>query len=186
MPRCGSNEAQPGSDGCARLFSRTFWIRAGSPHTQAIQGRTHRLPLTRSDVRPSSKLTSATNASVHTLVSLPNLRGLSCNSARNCSSCSAPKACRGVWGRLEPFRNASTPRRLNALIASVTVSASQPRSAAMYEANLPRLLASTIWLRRSVNACEERGPASAASRPSLFSVYTNIGFLKDSINHTAS
>src|SRR4051812_34568780 len=43
-------------------------------------------PLTRSVVIPSTKLTSAARSSVHTLVGLPNVRGLWCSSARRCSS----------------------------------------------------------------------------------------------------
>jgi hypothetical protein len=49
-------------------------------------------PMMRSSVKPSSKLTSAANSSVHRLVSLPNFLGLWCKSSRKASAYSGSKA----------------------------------------------------------------------------------------------
>ena len=70
-------------------------------------------PLTRSAVIPSAKLTSAARSSVHTLVGLPNVRGLWCSSARSCSSATSSTFRWMVWGRLDPrVRHASSPASL--------------------------------------------------------------------------
>src|SRR5262249_40016175 len=50
--------------------------------------------LTRSAVKPCSKLTSAARSSVHRLVGLPKVRGLWCSSARRRSAPAASKAAR--------------------------------------------------------------------------------------------
>ena len=88
-------------------------------------------PVTRPAVTPCSKLTSAKRPNVHTLVSLPKLRGLCATTARRRSPAAESKAACGVCAAVERFVNASSPRSLNALIAAVTVSGSQPRSCAI-------------------------------------------------------
>src|SRR5437764_4745810 len=132
-------------------------------------------PLTRSAVSPWSKLTSAANSSVHTLVGLPKVRGLWCNSARRCSPRARSKATRKRWGREEPLRSAARPRALNAAIALRTVWASHPRWRAIWGACSPRALASRIWARRWTNASDERKPATNWARSASVTGRTYTG-----------
>ena len=122
--------------------------------------------LTCSGVTPCAKLTSAANSSVHTLVSLSKLRGLSCSSALSRSAWSASKARWLVCATDDPAVKASSPAWLKALMALRAVSVSQPNSAAIWEARLPLALASRIWQRRSTKASRERSPVVKPARSS--------------------
>ena len=133
--------------------------------------------LTNRGVIPVAKLTSAANVRVHTLVSLPNSRGLRCSKAFSASDRSAVKIASAVFGRLEPICRAESPCLLNDSIALRTVWSSQPRNSAMRGALSPRALAKIIWLRRTVKASDERNPDCSRRRSSSVSSRTKIGFL---------
>jgi hypothetical protein len=133
--------------------------------------------LTRSAVSPSSKLTSAASSSVQTLVGLPKVRGLWCNSARSRSRLASSNAVWRVWGRDDPGDNAARPRALNAWIALRTVCSPHPRCSAIAGTHSPRALASTICARRRVNASLVRSNASTCSRSTPLSSRTKIGGL---------
>src|SRR5215208_598569 len=113
-------------------------------------------PLTRSAVRPCSKLTSAANSKVQTLVGLSNVRGLWCSRARNCSARAASKATWLVCGQDEPRWSTASPTALKPLITLRTVWSSQPRAPAIAGARSPRALARMIWQRRRTKASAER------------------------------
>ena len=131
--------------------------------------------LTRSAVKPCSKLTSAARSSVHRLVGLPNVRGLWCSTPRSRSALAGSKAARLVFDRCEPRCRAAVPRALNAWIASRTVWSSQPRWRAIDGARSCRALASTIWHRRRTKASEERRPASTCARSASVISRTKMG-----------
>src|SRR5438067_3601515 len=142
-------------------------------------------PLTRSAVSPRSKLTSAANSRVHTLVGFPKVRGLWCNRARSASPRAASKATWNRWGRDEPRRSAAGPRALKATMALRTVWASQPRWRAIWGACSPRALASRIWDRRWTKASDERNPATNWARSASVTGRTYTGcFILLSITHT--
>ncbi len=131
--------------------------------------------LTRSVVNPSAKLTSATNSSVHTLVSFPYWRGLLCRISFKRSACALAKAADIRCGRRDLASSAFKPCALNALITRRTVSSSQPRFCSMVVACCLRSLANRIWQRRMTNALPERNPASICSRSASVKVRTNSG-----------
>src|SRR4030066_2011223 len=131
--------------------------------------------LTRSGVRPCSKLTSAANSRVHTPLGLPKGGGLWWSSSRKRSACSDGKATTIRWGRLERRWSAASPRELKALITSRTASSSQPRFWAIPVARWPRELASRIWQRRRTKASAERRLASNCSRSLSLRVLTKSG-----------
>src|SRR5215510_152430 len=149
---------------CQRTPSRSRAIRTVSS-------------LTRSAVKPCSKLTCAASSSLQTLVCFPYLRGLSCSSPFRRS---APSSLKALWtscGRLERRANTARPCALKARITSRTVSSLQPSACAIAGARSPRLLLNTIWLRRKTNAEPERSPASNWFRSSGVSSRTKIGGL---------
>ena len=131
--------------------------------------------LTRSAVNPSAKLTSATNSSVHTLVSFPYWRGLLCRISFKRSACSLAKAADVRCGRRDLASSAFNPCALNALMTRRTVSSSQPRFCSMVVACCPRSLANKIWQRRMTNALVDRNPASNCSRSASVMVRINSG-----------
>src|SRR5215207_2687799 len=110
----------------------------------------------RAEVSPRSKQTSAASSSVHTEVGLPKSRGDWCSRARNCSLRSWSKVLAALFGRRDCIRSAATPRCSNAGRMLSTAWTEQPTDWAIWLALWPRELASTIWQRRTVNACEER------------------------------
>jgi len=65
-------------------------------------------PLTRSSVKPSSKLASAAKSKVHKLLGLPKSLGLRWSISRKRSALSESKARWMVLGLEEPFLNASS------------------------------------------------------------------------------
>ena len=156
---------------CLALFQETF-NRFKACLTQSS--------LTRREVMPSAKLTSAANSSVHTLVSLPKSLGLRCNRAFNFSRPSSLNIGRVVFGRREPISRAATPRSLNATMALRTVCSSQPRNSAIRRALSPRALDRMIWLRLTVNGLEDRKPLVRLCRSSSFNSRTKFGFLMPS------
>src|SRR5207245_3764909 len=134
------------------------------PTPRRLSARRIVSPLTRSGSSPCSKLTLAARSRVHTLVGRPKVRGLWCSSARRRSARSGVTTVCSVWGRVEPGRSAATPCVLKAWIALRTVWSPQPSARAICSTGSPRALASTIWLRRNVNAWAERKPASTGCR----------------------
>ena len=169
----------------ARLFLRTY---SGSGLVIQCLARFHETfkrfnakrtlsPLIKRGVSPSAKLTSATNSSVQTLVSLPNSRGLWCSRALKCSVRSASKVACAVFGRLEPIRRLDIPRSLNATMAFRTVWSLQFSISAMRGTHSPRALARIIWLRRTEKGLVERNPVLSAWRSVSISSRTKIGFL---------
>ena len=131
--------------------------------------------LTRSLVKPSARLTSATNSKVHTLVSLPYWRGLLCSSSLSRSVCSGTKAAPLWWGRRDLACKAAKPWALKALITLRTVSSSHPRFRSIAVAWSPRALDKRIWQRRSTKALGECRPASSCARSSSVNLRTNNG-----------
>jgi len=128
-------------------------------------------------VIPSAKLTSATNSSVHTLVSWPKSLGLRCNIAFNCSRSSLLNIGRIVFGRRDPISSADTPRLLKSTMALRTVWSSQPRISAIRGALSPRALDRMIWLLLTVNGLDDRNPWVSFLRSSSVNSRTKFGFL---------
>ena len=135
-------------------------------------------PLTRSAVKPSSKLTSAAISRVHKVLSLPKSLGEWCRNSRNEYARSASKAAWVCFGREEPAIRASRPRSVEVVdgVAHGLGSAAQ-RAGYLRGAFSPRPLARRIWHRRRTKESEERSPSSNASRSFLESVRTKIGGL---------
>ena len=68
-------------------------------------------------VKPCSKLTSAANSSVQTLVDFPKVRGLWCNKARRASHLAWSNWACTVFGREDSCLRHSTPSSSNAWMA---------------------------------------------------------------------
>src|SRR6266536_1102921 len=141
-------------------------------------------PLTCAAVIPSTKLTSAANSIVHTLVGRPKVRGLWSNNARICCRPTSSTLAWIVCGRLDPrVRQASSPSCSNAPSTFRTVWSLQPSSSAIRGTHSPRALASRIWQRRSTYRSFACNPASKRSRSASVNGRTKIGDLIPTLPH---
>src|SRR5215207_9100585 len=141
-------------------------------------------PLTCLSVRPSSKLTSATIASVQKVLCLPNLLGGWWSICRRDSALPSSKAAWTSLGREEPATRAASAFSLKSWMALRTVWEPHPRFSAIRGGCSLRALATRIWQRRGTKASEERNPLSRASRSSFESVRTKIGgFMSTTVTH---
>ena len=132
-------------------------------------------PLISSAVRPCSKLTSAAKAKVHTLLTLPKVRGLWCSNCRNRSAPAAEKAAVIRWGRFERRCKTPSPDWLNAWMISRTVWSSQPTWRAIAGACSPRALANMTWQRRTTKPSEDRVPRFNVCCSVVLKARTKIG-----------
>src|SRR5919107_1889995 len=141
-------------------------------------------PLTLLSVMPCSKLTSAANASVQKVPSLPKFLGLWCRTSRSASVAPASKAAWTSLGREEPARRAPRPLSLKSWMALRTVCEPHPRFSAIRGGCSLRELAERIWQRLRTKASLERNPACRASRSFFESVRTKIGgFMDTTVTH---
>jgi hypothetical protein len=165
----------------------TFFLRIYSGSGLVIQcfARDHLTPsrfkvfrmvssLTRSLIKPFSKLTSAAKSSVQQLVSFPKSRGLWWSISLSFAAVFVENAAWILWGRLDPISNISNPLALNPLITFCTVSSLHPKFWAIAGARSPRALANTIWQRLSTKPSCERNPFWSCSRSVSVSSRTNI------------
>jgi hypothetical protein len=99
-------------------------------------------------VNPCSQHTSAANSRVQQPVTLPKVRGLWCNRARNVSHLAWSNCACTVFGREDSCLRHSKPLCSKAWIALRTVWVAQPRLRAISLGRCSRHDASRIWLRR--------------------------------------
>src|SRR5215204_4413335 len=141
-------------------------------------------PLTCLSIRPSSKLTSATIASVQKVLCLPNLLGGWWSICRRDSALPSSKAAWTSLGREEPATRAASAFSLKSWMALRTLWEPHPRFSAIRGGCSLRALAKRIWQRLRTKASEERNPLSRASRSSFESVRTKIGgFMSTTVTH---
>src|SRR5262249_22577862 len=103
-------------------------------------------------VQPLAWQTSATRSNVHTLVGLPNRRGLWCKRSLSGSAYRSSRNARAEGGREDFACRQSSPSRAKAWTALRTVPTAQPRLRAICGGQSPWALARRIWQRRAVNA----------------------------------